>query len=291
MYAIHHRDAYIDVQAGTRPGNPLKMNEDALVFNPSDDVYGVIDGVSALASYQSDLGFTGGYLAAQLLAEVLQTGSPDLNLKETVLKANAQLNKRMREACIGLSDKWALWGAVFAVIKIHDSEIEFVQSGDCMLLAKYRDGGVRAFTRNQVAAFDRITLDAKRQLAESGRLTDEEIVQQLQPLFKKNRNKANTPDGYSVMNGDPALADCMESGRFPKGDIHKIYAVSDGMFHFIENDDDPDKWQKFAVQLEEQGIESFMDQLTLQEEFDVLCLKYPRHKISDDKSAVVLELL
>jgi hypothetical protein len=158
-----------------------------------------------------------------------------------------------------------------------------------MLLAQYRDGSIRVLTRNQVAEFDLQTLNAKRQLIESGQWTAGEIKDQIRVLSISNRNKANTLEGYSVMNGDPALEYTLESGHVSRDNVRKIYLVTDGMFHFIENDEDPEKWEKFVARLDEYGIALFMDHLVEQEERDHLCLEYPRHKKSDDKSAIILE--
>ncbi|MCD9020335.1 protein phosphatase 2C domain-containing protein [Cohnella silvisoli] len=282
-------DTTLTIQAATRPGSPLKPNEDALVLNERNRIYGVVDGVSSMVKYYDDEGKTGGWIAAQLLAAELHEESPELDLRVAVLRANWRLRQRMQEAGIDMAAKWKRWGAVFAVVKIHDDHFEFVQSGDCMIFARYNDGSIRTLSRNQVAGFDLQSLRAKHALKELGVLTDEEIGNRMRPIHEANRNKANTLKGYSVMNGDPALASFMEYGHISRANVHKVYAVTDGMFHFIENDEDPHKWEKFIARLEEAGIEPYMDQLVEQEELDPLCEEHPRHKKSDDKSAVIVE--
>lgn len=280
----------VKVSSATRPGSAAAMNEDAVVVNAEAHVYGVVDGVSAMLPYRSPAGLSGGAIAARLLAEELVAPDPGLDLREAVLRANAELMRRMEEAGVDVAGKWKRWGAVFAVAKWCGTHIEYVQSGDCMLLARYRDGSVRVLTRNQVAEFDLQALNAKQRLLESGGLTGEELSARLKPIFKCNRDKANAPDGYSVMNGDPALAYTMEYGRLSRANVVRLYAVTDGMFHFIENDEDPRKWEKLADTLDEQGLEPYMDELERQEELDASCVKHPRHKKSDDKSAVIVEL-
>ncbi|REE85304.1 protein phosphatase 2C-like protein [Paenibacillus taihuensis] len=278
------------VQAATKPGKPDKPNEDALVLNERHRIYGVIDGVSSMTGYCDADGSTGGWIAAQLLARELGADTPQLELREAVLRANSQLMQRMDEVGVDTSEKWKRWGAVFAVVKVHASYFEYVQSGDCMLFARYRDGSIRVMSRNQVAGFDHQSLTALRELKESGTLTEEEISLRMKPIAIGNRNLANMPGGYSVMNGDPALASLMEYGHISLANVQRIYAVSDGMFHFIENDEDPRKWEKFLNELDVQGIKAYMERLVEEEELDPLCEKYPRHKKSDDKSAVIVEL-
>ncbi|MBB6673168.1 GNAT family N-acetyltransferase [Cohnella nanjingensis] len=280
----------VQVAQDTRPGDPSAPNEDAVVVNPEAHVYGVIDGVSAMLPYQDEEGRTGGYVASRLLADELGAADPEPDLRAAVLRANAALMQRMEAAGVDVAGKWKRWGAVFAVVKWSRARVEYVQAGDCMLLARYKDGDVRVLTRNQVAGFDLKALNAKRQLAQSGKLSEEEIASRLKPVFKCNRDKANAPDGYAVMNGDPALADTLEYGSLSTANLARIYAVTDGMFHFIENDDDPRKWEKLADRLDAQGIGPYMDELAAMEEQDASCERYPRHKKSDDKSAVIVEL-
>ncbi|MFD2331322.1 GNAT family N-acetyltransferase [Cohnella sp. GCM10020058] len=282
----------VKVASATRPGSAAAANEDALVVYPESHVYGVVDGVSAMLPYKDEAGFTGGRIAAGLLAEALGAGAgdADFDLADAVLRANASLMDRMLAAGVDVASKWKRWGAVFAVVRWRCTHLEYVQAGDCMLLARYRDGSVRTLTRNQVAAFDLKALQAKQQLLKNGTLPAEKVSQRLKPVFKCNRDKANAPDGYAVMNGDPALAYTMEYGRISCANVVRLYAVTDGMFHFIENDDDPRKWEKLADALDERGIELYMDQLEREEALDPDCERHPRHKKSDDKSAVILEL-
>jgi len=282
-------DRKVDVLAATRPGHPSKPNEDALVVNPRAHVYGVVDGVSAMVPYEDEEGRTGGCIAARLLAAELHAETPDLDLRAAVMKANAALRRRMEEAGIDTAVPWRRWGAVFAVVKLRDTYFEYVQSGDCMIFVRYRDGSVRAVTRNQVAEFDLQTLNRKRELQQAGTMTGEEIARRMQVHHENNRNKANTLGGYSVMNGDPALDGFMESGRVSMANVRAIYAVTDGMIHFIEHDADPGKWETFVAQLDEQDLVPYMESLLERENLDPDCARYPRHKKSDDKSAVVLK--
>ncbi|BBH21922.1 serine/threonine protein phosphatase [Paenibacillus baekrokdamisoli] len=278
----------LHVQCHTVPGG-AKMNEDALVMNPFCQVYGVIDGVSSMVAYQDAQGRTGGYIAAQLLASELNAHDAGLDLKQAVLSANRKLNESMLETNIDLSCKWKRWGAVFAVVRIYEKSIEYVQTGDCMLFIEYTDKSLRVLTRNQVAHFDLQTLNKKKELSESGGLSKEKVKEQMLPLSIANRNRANTLEGYSVMNGEAELEDYLEHGHISRANVSKIYAVSDGMFHLIEHSDDPKKWEIMIHDMNEIGIEYYSDHLTCIESQDPLCEHYPRHKLSDDKSVVIID--
>jgi len=289
MNVTSRTDAGLAVAAVTKAGGS-GANEDAFVANAAAAVYGVVDGVSALEKRIGEGNRTAGEIAARILAEAMEAGTPDLDLRETVLRANAELRATMEAAGVDLDNKARLWGAVFAIFRVRERTIEYVQSGDCMLFARHADGSVRVLTRNRVASLDLITLDLKRELAERGGLDAEEIRSRLRRQSMANRERANRPDGYSVMNGDPELEHEMEHGAISRSDIRRLYAVTDGIFHFIENSDDPLKWNRLLDELDELGLERYIGKLVEEEDLDPDCAKYPRHKKSDDKTAIVVEL-
>jgi len=275
------------IQSGTQKGI-ADLNEDALVMNESGQVYGVIDGVSSMEEFLDQEKHTGGYIAAQLAALHLLKVSPELTLRDAVLAANTELRWRMEAEGIEVAYHWKLWSAVFAVVQIHATYFDYVQCGDCMIFVEYNDQSIRVLTHNQVEPFDTRILNKKQELLELG-LAKEEVQSHLFPLSASNRGKANTLEGYSVMNGDPAFEDFLEVGRISLANVRRIYAVTDGLFHHIEASDDPQKWNKLIKEINKKGLEHYMDHLTCVEEQDPFCLHFPRHKKSDDKTAVIIE--
>jgi len=266
------------------------LNEDALILNDFGQVYGVIDGVSSMEEFLNQEKHTGGYIAAQLVVSHLLKVSSELTLKEAALAANAELRRLMELEGIEVSCKWKLWSAVFAVVQIHSTYFDYVQCGDCMIFVEYNDESIRVLTHNQVEPFDTRILNKKQELLELG-FAKKEIQSQLFPLSASNRKKANTLEGYSVMNGDPAFGGFLESGRISLAKVSRIYAVTDGLFHHIEASDDPLKWNKFIKEINQNGLEHYIDHLTWIEEQDPFCLHFPRHKKSDDKTAVIVDFL
>ncbi len=138
------------------------LNEDALIVNEKDSVYGVADGATSLIDYRDEFGLTGGYLASQLLALHLQKVPYDTRLEEVAIRANAALRQSMLSAGIDIEDKRQLWSAAFVYFRVRDTYVEYVQAGDCMLFAKYADGTYRQVTHDQVAHADRVTLQKTR---------------------------------------------------------------------------------------------------------------------------------
>ncbi|WP_374017761.1 protein phosphatase 2C domain-containing protein [Paenibacillus thiaminolyticus] len=262
-------------------------NEDALVLNERRRVYGVVDGATSLGGYRDESGYTGGYIAAQLLAAHAMEAADGMPLEQMVMQANAALRETMREAGIDAADKAQLWSAAFALFRVREDWIEYVQAGDCMLFAKYEDGTYRRLTHDQVAPFDRVLLHKRQEALELGVREPAEILRYLLPFQRENRFRANTRGGYAVLNGDLELERGLETGRISRSGLTAIYAVTDGFFHGMESEKQEDIWIPMLEAIDRQGLEAYAKQLIEREEADSDCSVCPRLKISDDKSGIV----
>ncbi|MFD3274529.1 protein phosphatase 2C domain-containing protein [Paenibacillus dendritiformis] len=262
-------------------------NEDALVVNERNQVYGVVDGATSLGGYRDESGYTGGYIAAQLLAAHALEAADGMPLEQMVMQANAALWDRMKEAGIDTADKAQLWSAAFALFRVREDWIEYVQAGDCMLFARYEDGTYRRLTHDQVAPFDRPLLHKRQEALELGIREPAEILRYLLPFQRENRFRANTPGGYAVLNGDPALERGMETGRISRSGLTAIYAVTDGLFHGMEAENQDDVWTQMLEAIDRQGLEAYAKRLIEREQADSDCSVCPRLKISDDKTGIV----
>ena len=266
------------------------MNEDTLVVNEKDGVYGVVDGATSLSDYRDDCGRTGGYIAAHLLASHLQNVPEDTSLTDVVMRANKELRQKMAEAGVDVADKTQLWSAAFAVFRVGDTYVEYVQAGDCMLFAKYRDGTYRQITIDQVAHADRLALQKRREAIARGIREPEKIREYVYPTIRENRTKANTPEGYAVMNGEIDLRDHLEAGRISRARLSRLYAVTDGLFHCLEGEEPCVVWSRMLSDIDRYGLEAYAANLLRMERDDPDCTKMPRLKISDDKTGIVLDL-
>ncbi|WCR28833.1 protein phosphatase 2C domain-containing protein [Paenibacillus thiaminolyticus] len=262
-------------------------NEDALVLNERSQVYGVVDGATSLGGYRDESGYTGGYIAAQLLAAHAMEAADGMPLEQMVMQANAALREKMRKAGINTADKAQLWSAAFALFRVREDWIEYVQAGDCMLFAKYADGSYRRLTHDQVAPFDRALLHKRQEALELGIRESAEILRYLLPFQRENRFRANARGGYAVLNGDPELERGMEAGRISRSGLTAIYAVTDGFFHGVDAEKQEEVWTPMLEAIDRQGLEAYAKRLIEREEADSDCSANPRLKISDDKSGIV----
>ncbi|WP_019908951.1 protein phosphatase 2C domain-containing protein [Paenibacillus sp. HW567] len=261
-----------------------EWNEDALVINEAASVYGVVDGATSLSPYRNQEGRTGGYIASQLAAAHFKNMEQQQTLEVTVTEANRALREKMAAEGVDISDSSSLWSAALVAVQVHPYSIDYVQAGDCMLLAKYKDGTVRALTHSQLAHIDQKTLGAMEELRAEGVSDPVELRTRLTPLLLDNRTKANTLAGYGVLNGSLDFPLFLEKGTFNRANLESLYMVSDGLY--TEGTD----WNELVDNLDRLGAEGYARGLYDKEQEDHLLLAVPRLKVSDDKTCVVLHL-
>lgn len=274
-----------------------QWNEDALVHHERLQLYGVLDGATSQHPYRGPNQETGGYLASRLIQSYLESleegDMPEDSLKPLVLKANALLREAMLKAEIDVTDKASLWTSGLALVRVHDTHVDFAQVGDCMIAAVYKDGMIRTLSRDQVAHID---ASSKRILEEGirqGVTKREQLVEMARPIIVSNKAKMNMPDGYSVLSGEPELADYIEYGRINRIQLKALLLVTDGLFPPAEltgtSNGASDAMKELTLQVADQSLAGYADKLVQLEREDPECLRYPRFKVSDDKTGIWLQ--
>ncbi|WP_379159746.1 protein phosphatase 2C domain-containing protein [Paenibacillus sp. sgz5001063] len=261
-----------------------EWNEDALVIHKKASVYGVVDGATSLSAYRNPEGRTGGYIAAQLAAAHFMGMDPDGKLEQTTAEANQALSQRMVAEGVDTVEASNRWSAALVIVQIREYSIDYVQAGDCMLLARYKDGTVRALTHPQLAHVDRRTLETMAHLRAEGIGDPAELRRRLIPHLKGNRALANTMGGYGILNGDSQFPLFLEKGTFNRANLESLYMFSDGLY--TEETD----WTELTGTLDKLGVERYARALYEKEQNDHMLLEVPRLKVSDDKTCVVLRL-
>ncbi len=275
-------------------------NEDAIIRNDALHIYGVIDGATSLVPYRSQNGDTGGKLAASLIAEFLNkqamlpadrmSNGPEA-LLELLREANHRLAREMEHCGIRTADKEQLWTACAVTIRIGERFIDYAHAGDCMLIVTYRDGTIRVVTHDQLAPVDDHSMQMWVEGMEAGLSSRESLREYVKPQIIEGRKLANRPGGYAVLNGDPAFVNFAEYGRLSRSAVQSLLLISDGLY-MPKPIDAPrvDGALEVAEFVRDMGLERYVDWLISLEESDLECLRMPRFKTSDDKTAVLVQL-
>ncbi|WP_201713141.1 protein phosphatase 2C domain-containing protein [Rossellomorea arthrocnemi] len=267
------------------------LNEDALIFNEQQSLFGVADGVSSLVPFTSKENLTGGYIASHTVKDALEClEKEDQTLVQTLSNINDRLHSKMNEYGINHNRKEQLWGTALAVVRILDHGIEFIQTGDCMILAVYESGEVRPLTRLQVDHLEETAIEMWRECIRRGYRKKNEIMPYVKEQLIANRQLSNRENGYGVLNGEPEARDYFEYGKINKVGLTQLILLTDGLFLPSESIPEGESyWEFTACSILEKGIGKYAADLIDLEESDPECITYPRFKKSDDKAGIVID--
>ncbi|MBB6633364.1 protein phosphatase 2C domain-containing protein [Cohnella thailandensis] len=272
----------------TRKGVGL-LNEDAIISRPQANLYGVLDGVSSLVPYLNSKKETGGFIAANLVKNYFESVAELGSLADRLVEANDLLREQMILENIDLRKKDELWGAAAAIVRVQDDGVEFIQTGDCMILAVYDDDEVRPLTRRQVSHLEAPAFAKWQEGITKGLKSRKELHETIIETIKKNRYQSNTDGGYGVLNGEESAVRFFEYGKINLTCLKHILLLTDGMFWpssiVMEQSS---YWTAVAHKILNRGPHLYAQELIELEENDPECLAYARFKKSDDKTAVVI---
>jgi serine/threonine protein phosphatase PrpC len=267
-----------------------RLNEDALIINKRHSIYGVADGVSSLVPFTSEENLTGGFIASNTAKEYLESLLPDGgDLFSYIVNINEILHKKIKAYDIDLKKKEQLLGTALAAVRITKNGIEYIQTGDCMILAVYQNDEVRPLTRLQVNHLEQSAIETWRKCIQRGLETKAEILPHVKEQLIANRQKSNTDNGYGVLNGEPEASCYFEYGKINKVGLTHLIMLTDGLFLPAETvPAGIHYWEYISTSIIEKGVEQYTKELIDLEESDPECIIYPRFKKSDDKGGIVI---
>lgn len=267
-----------------------ELNEDSLIINERISLFGVADGVSSLVPFKSEDNLTGGYIASNMAKTYLETlTSTEHDLRYGLSKINECLYEKMKENRIDSNRKEQLWGTALAAVCLSEKGLEYIQTGDCMILAVYQTGEVRPLTRLQVEHLEHTAIEKWKRCIQEGMNKKDDIMPYLKEILIANRQLSNTDKGYGVLNGEPEAIDYVEYGKINRAGLKHLILLTDGLFPPSEViPEGRPYWHHVAMSILENGIEQYADELIQLEETDSECIAYPRFKKSDDKAGIVI---
>lgn len=265
-----------------------EWNEDALILNDEMKIYGVADGATSVIPFRSNKGETGGRIASHIIKNTFEkVDSQNTPLKDTLIKSNTLLKQYMIDSQIDTTDKASLWTSGAAILKLTETHVEYVHTGDCLIIALYKDGSHRLLTRDHVAPFD----EKIRQQIMRANQEPNNSEEKIKSVILSNKKYMNTLEGYPVLDGSEEAPNYFESGIINKINLTGIIISSDGLLmHQEENTtDNLDSIERLVKEVSLVGIEGYINYMNALEQKDQDCVRFPRFKISDDKTAISIE--
>ena len=253
------------------------VNEDRVLVEPEQALYGVFDGATSLASGNDHL--RGGLLAATIAAESFRTGPGSLRSRASL--ANRQIAASYREAGGCTTRRHLFWSTCMAVVKIHEKSLRYCKLGDSQILLILKDGSSQLLTKEY--DIDRETLVMWKEKGQDSSLSIHELLREQIRDVRLGMNR-----DYGVLNGEPEAMNFLESGECALAGVSAVLIFTDGLFPPKEDPAAQTDWDVISDRYISGGLQAVYDHIRQIERQDPLCRALPRFKCHDDIGAVAL---
>lgn len=242
--------------------------------------------------------------ANQVLRDILDDVAPDIFSAESIIHDyphHTPLLDDPRKIRLFLPASVA----TLAVIDTDLQTLYYGHIGDTSLILCYPDGSVKVPTRDQVQSKAGSALYAAVQEVAGNGLSMEEVVNHplLRALDRDQRIYHNYVDahgktvpqyGTGVINGLPTLADYIHTAVVSLEGVVAVMLASDG-FLLPDNPlnpryDMPTRASRMWQMIRQHGVRQYLRHLRAEERADADREKYPRLKLHDDATGIVLYL-
>lgn len=167
--------------------------------------------------------------------------------------------------------------------------LEALNLGDCVLLYRHRDGGLRRFGSCAVTAFEDKVLAIMQRLRAAG-AAPEAIQAAVWDQVRDNRGWSNRDGGYWVMDLTERWQGREQIGQLDAAPAGEALLMSDGYYRLVDHyrlyDD-----ESLLAAARKRGLQALYDELRRIEAEDAATLRYPRIKARDDATAVLLQVV
>ncbi|MCI0709281.1 MAG: protein phosphatase 2C domain-containing protein [Chloroflexi bacterium] len=251
----------------------------------------------------------------------------EINPRNLLLHANNRLRDLLDDVAVGIFDaeyilhhfphyndilydhrKIRLFlPAAAATLVVIDTSVQtlyYGQLGDTTLALCYADGSVEIPGREATRSYDSALFAAVQQVSARG-MTVIDVIQSplIQSLNHNHRifhnfvddNGHTVPErGVGVINGLPELEDYIKTGVVSLQHVEAVMLMSDG-FEWPGNPTDPkdnlqERVQRMWQYIRQHGVHRYLKFLRAEERADPDREKYPRFKLHDDATGMVLYL-
>ena len=284
--------AFALLSAASAPGS--KINEDGYGLWPAEAPRAawVLDGVTGINDRPLLPGPTD---AAWFVAQVqeslpsLLSQAADMPIQQLVGALAAELERRQAASWVDAraADGLETPAASFVLVRLLDDEVEITRLGDCLVLLESIDGIVSTIEHPVLEQIEAETRRAVLDLRAAGITDPQQVFQRLMPKLRAQRRRRNRADGYGVLAGEQSCIAMMHVDRIPVRALRRVLLASDGYYRLVDHYNAMND-AELVRQTLAHGADALLKQLRAIEDDDPLAVTYPRLKIRDDATALLV---
>jgi hypothetical protein len=287
--------SFSPLTAATQPGS--KVNEDGYGSWPAEAPRAawVLDGVTGINDRALLPGPTdAAWFVAQVqeILPALLSAAPDRPAADLVGALVDELARCQSAAWLDArgADGRETPAASFALVRLIGSEIEVLRLGDCLVLLEAADGAVSVMDHPVLAAIEAETRDALLALRALGITDPKQTFAAMLPQLRAQRLRRNLPDGYGVLAAEQSCVPMLHVDRMPAQDVRRILLASDGFYRLVDHYNAASD-AELVHRTAELGADALLEELRAIEAADPMATRYPRLKIADDATALLIDVI
>jgi Protein phosphatase 2C len=262
------------VIVGSDPGSLSKPNEDAVAIGI--DTVAVLDGATA----RTDTGCIHGVSwFSHHLADAIKRHSSNTPA-ETLAAAIADVADQHRDTC-DLNHP-ATPSAAVAIMQIRDNALRYLVLGD-VTIALYQGTHLHVLTDSRVNATARTERAAADALISGSAEKNDALVR----MKNAELNSRNVTGGFWVAAANPAIVSEALTGQISSHDVSVAAVLSDGATRAVHPLGLYD-WPGLMRVLRVGGPDGLIRQVRTAEDSDPAGVRWPRNKVHDDATAVLI---
>jgi hypothetical protein len=262
--------------AGTGVDGVVRPTEDVVVSLGTSVV--LLDGATSLRPGLPSGGWYAATLAAQLGTEL--TAHPELGLEDILARAIAEIARRHA------LQPGASASSTVAMLRWNSEQVEALVLADSPIVAFTADG-VQPVEDERLASLPR--RGGYRERLRDGGGYGAEHATALRESAKRFDALRNTEGGFWVAEADPAAAYHAVTARWPREEVHAVLMASDGMSCGVEDYGLFADWSAVLEMTRAQGAQAVLHRVRDAERDDPDGTRWPRPKLHDDKTLVLVD--
>lgn len=266
------------------------QNEDYLVAE--ENIFGVFDGATSLDRSRFEQDQTGGMIASHTAASVFRKNHYPLT--RLASQANDEIMQQMVSRGVDVSQKENLWSTSAAVVRLKEDRLEWVQTGDAVILLIYEDGSYKALVDRDDQDHETLSMwqnMVSTQLkghdqAPEDNLKLMQINGAMASQIRKVRMGMNVT--YGVLNGEKAAEEFLNHGEEPLDRVSHLLIFTDGLTIPSAEVENKKDFTPLVDTYLNVGLDGLKEVIRQKEEQDPHCLTFPRFKCHDDIAAIAV---
>lgn len=279
--------------AVTAPGG--KINEDAYGVWPSGQspqAAWVLDGVTGINDRALLPGPTdAAWFVAQIqdVLPALLEGMPERPIADLMTRLVDALSARQNKAWLRPEGAagFETPAASFVLCRQLGDQVEISRLGDCLVLTEGTDESVGLLDDPVLAAIEADIKTRILAMRAQGIVDPADVLRNLMPTLRSIRGRRNAPGGYGVLTADRSCLTFLQVNRFATHRLRNILLASDGYYRLV-NVYGAMPHADLMRRTAEAGAEALLDMLRTIEANDRTGVRYPRLKMADDATALLL---